>query len=102
MEQYDSYSIWLSFFFFFFVAPHETRFLILLISVNKNMPNVFILHCTVFLCKQTHGLTIFELSQQNAEAKSDVICCGKDWKQSNWFNNVISNTSNDRNPLKLK
>lgn len=49
-----------------------------------------------------HSWTCSVKSLHKTEAKSDVIYSGKDWKQGNWFNNAISNTSNDCIPLKLQ
>lgn len=49
-----------------------------------------------------HSWTFSVKSLHKTEAKSDVIYSVKDWKQGNWFNNVISNTSNDCNLLELQ
>lgn len=107
--------------FFFFSLPlklslHRVRLdLFWYLAKRKKRASVRVCQMFLFLCVHFSSVSLAASNKQidrswtfsvkslrKTEAKSDVIYSGKDWKQGSWFNNVISNPSNDCNPLKLQ
>lgn len=107
-------TIWIPFSFEIVLAPHGAGFFSYLVK-KKKRASATVCQMFVFLSVHFYSVSLAAANKQidrswtfsvqslhKAEAKSDVIYSSKDSKGGNWFNNAISNTSNDCNPMKLQ